>query len=174
VNPATLLPKLRAPHSGFRPAGAIHDVRSTSPVQISNRGRRSPRTTYRRQLGVRFERAVHEFLRKQYSGQYIANPWFSFKTSGNRLRKCSPDAIILRPGGETWLVEVKYTHTHQAWHQMLELYLPVLREYCPPDTHFSFLEVVKTASPDPLFSYIFSPPQKIEGPTVLLLPDLKL
>jgi len=70
---------------------------------------------------------------------------------------------------------MKFTHTHNAWHQLLSLYLPVLQKYLPETYRISVLEVCRTASVDPLFDFIFTFPKETpEKPTVLLLPDIEL
>jgi len=72
---------------------------------------------------------VHERLSNQYGLSYIPSQWFSF-FDGERVRYCQPDALLLFERLSLLLiVEVKYSHTPDAFWQLEHLYVPVLRAF---------------------------------------------
>lgn len=84
----------------------------------------------RRALGKSYERRVHEHLGNVYPG-YVAGQWFKF-FDGQRQRWCQTDGLLFDPDiGAVCIIEVKYQHTADAWWQLNELYLPVVRNAFP-------------------------------------------
>ena len=91
--------------------------------------RLSPARTARGKLGVRYERKVHARLEQSYGLEYFPSPWFAYHYRG-KIRYCQPDAILaLDPRRTLLIVEVKYSHTSDAYWQLENVYLPVLRTF---------------------------------------------
>ena len=123
-------PSLRPPHSyGFQPAGVVSEThRLSGPPQFLV-GKRKP-VKGRRAQGVRYEARGHEHYEALYKGKYIASPWFEFTPKAGPRRYCQPDALLLdRAVRRCTILEYKYQHTFDAFYQLFELYLPVLRAW---------------------------------------------
>lgn len=142
-----------APPVGFNPAGAVQQAWvSPIPPQFM----RQRRYTGARAAGVRYEKRVHAHLLDQFPTTYLPSPWLRF-LSGGRWRWCQPDGLIFDlDNGRIIVVEVKYSHTSDAWWQVKHLYLPVLKR-CFPEHLWTYeaCEVVRwfdpmTVFPEPL------------------------
>lgn len=90
---------------------------------------RLPRNAARKN-GVKYERQAQEYLDAAYSGQYLPSPWLKFRCRGEgAARYCQPDGLLFDWARHSVLViEIKYRHTPEAWGQVNDLYLPVLRK----------------------------------------------
>lgn len=79
--------------------------------------------------GIRYERKVHDRFLQTYGLDYIPSQWFSYGLCG-QTKYCQVDGILLAEAkGLLVLVEVKYNHTADAYWQLENLYLPVLRTW---------------------------------------------
>lgn len=97
--------------------------------------------------GIRYERAVHKRLMKEYGSLWQPSPWFCYKSEKEEKRKfCQLDGILHLPGGGKVLVEAKYSHCSDAYFQLTNLYLPVIR-YLYPEEPLVLCEVVKWYDP---------------------------
>ena len=127
---------------GFIPAKDVEwahfadDVPSFSKV--------SRRATGRRAQGLRYERRVQEMLLQRYPNAYVPGPWLRFSTGG-KMKWCQPDGLLFDiRQGLIIIVEIKYNHTSDAWWQLWELYLPVVRKMFPEKLwRIQTLEIVK-------------------------------
>lgn len=98
--------------------------------------------------GLRYERKVHERLHDQHGLAYIASQWFDY-FDGESVKHCQPDGLLLFPASRVLLiVEVKRSHTPEAYWQLEHLYVPVLRAFMR-DSSWSIAtcEVVKWFDP---------------------------
>lgn len=95
---------------------------------------------------------MHERLGGIFGLEYIPSQWFEY-FDGERTRYCQPDAILLRPEERAIiLVEVKYSHTPDAFWQLEHLYVPVLRAFIgKADWKILTCEVVKWFDPSTQF-----------------------
>jgi hypothetical protein len=87
-----------------------------------------------------------------YGLAYIPSLWFSY-FDGETVRYCQPDGLLLFERTKTLLiVEVKYSHTPDAFWQLEHLYVPVLRAFMG-DSHWKIAtcEVVKWFDPSTRF-----------------------
>lgn len=104
--------------------------------------------------GVRYEKKAQAYLLSQFRDFYIPSPWLHFRElSAETFRWCQPDGILLDIArGVCCIVEVKYSHTVDAWWQTRKLYTPVLAKIFP-ETYWRFevCEVVRWYNPDVLF-----------------------
>jgi len=137
--------------SAFHPAGRVVAARvsATPPPFIRTRRYRG-----RRADGVRYERLVQAHLLGEYPQTYVAGPWLHFRSeSSDKWRWCQPDGLLIDvERGIITCVEVKYSHTANAWWQTRELYLPVLAHLFPiPLWRLQVCEVVKWYDPSVVF-----------------------
>lgn len=109
------------PVSGLRTAGRVE---ATSAFAERVGGGGSDASSPAREAGLRFERKVQHGLRSVWRSEYEEQPLFRFvDDSGNRI--CRPDGILDTPWGSL-VVEVKHSHTADAWWQLEHYYLPVV------------------------------------------------
>lgn len=157
--------------SGFRPAGevVVAKIPPYGPPFLRKR-----RYTGARAEGVRYEAKVQEYLLDRYPGQYLPGPWLHFaeRIVGSERaefawRWCQPDGLLVDlEGGIITVIEVKRSHTSDAWWQVRHLYTPVLRKLFPEALWtFRAVEVVKWFDPATSF------PEKTQlCPELLLAP----
>lgn len=136
-----------APPSQFTPARHIEHAEFTFPPHLKYR-----RYTGRRLQGIKYERAVHEYLAFRFEWRYVASPWIKF-WDGHKWRWCQPDGLIFDPTqGRITIVEVKYQHTADAWWQIRHLYQPVLEHMLPSRLwKYDVCEIVKWFDPAIVF-----------------------
>lgn len=81
----------------------------------------------RARLGVKYEWKVHDRLREEYGLNYWCGLWLSY-FAGERVRYCQLDGLLLLPEKrQLVVVEVKYSHCTEAYWQLENLYLPIVR-----------------------------------------------
>lgn len=136
------------PPDRFSPADTLTWARwakAPPPFVVNRKGR-----TGRRAQGIRYEKKVHEYLDMIYPGMFVPSPWIYFlEEEGNRARWCQPDGLLIDvQQGLVTIVEVKYSHTSDAWWQLTQLYRPVL-EYLFPRALWTLqcVEIVKWYDP---------------------------
>lgn len=106
----------------------------------------------RRKLGVQYEDRVHLHIQAGLDQHqlYWAGPWIRFLCQGEeRSRWCQPDGLHFDlKSGLLTVVEMKYTHTSDAWWWVQQLYLPVVRSLFPSNLWtYRRCEVVHTYDP---------------------------
>jgi hypothetical protein len=99
-------------------------------------------------MGVKYELRVHERLSEAFGLNYIPSQWFQF-FDGEKVRYCQPDGLLLFERQSLLLiVEVKYSHTPDAFWQLEHLYVPVLRAFMGKSSwKIATVEVVKWFDP---------------------------
>lgn len=89
------------------------------------------RHTSVQKAGIAYERKVQGLLAQVYGDLYVPSPWFTYRLRGPRTRRaswCQPDGLLFEPGRQRiTCIEVKLRHTPDAWHQLFEQYIPLLR-----------------------------------------------
>ena len=109
--------------------GEIHEVSLLQGVPKfvkSGRRRRG-----RKGVGLRYEAKVHEHLLKEFDG-YMPSPWFRYTTieAPNRVNYAQPDGLIIDiEKGRVLICEMKYSHCAEAYFQLLDKYLPIVRKF---------------------------------------------
>ena len=77
--------------------------------------------------GARYEKKVLSLLERSFGNRVLPGPLFCFDKG-----RAIPDALLF---SEDWkaccVVEVKFRHTGDAWHQLNRFYLPVVRRALP-------------------------------------------
>lgn len=131
----------------FHPAGNVvfAELAGKNPPFIRQR-----RYSGRRAEGVRYERKVQKMLLEAFPETYVPSPWLRFRSEDSeKARWCQPDGLIINfETGIINIVEVKYSHTSDAWWQTRKLYAPVLRAIFPAALWcFQFCEIVKWYDP---------------------------
>lgn len=99
-----------------------------------------------------YERKVQKHLSELYEG-YIPSPWLEFSCGGeSEKRFCCPDGILVDiKRGLIVIVEVKLSHTADAWWQIRHLYQPLLEVLFGPNWRFAACEVTKFIDPATVF-----------------------
>jgi len=85
----------------------------------------------RKGVGLRYEAKVHAHLLAEFDG-YIQSPWFRYTTSDapNRINYAQPDGLIVDvEKGRILICEMKYSHCAEAYFQLLDKYLPIVRKF---------------------------------------------
>lgn len=122
----------------------------------------APRARGRKRAGLIYENQVLAHLREIYSAELVRSPWIRYwRTDARDPGLCQPDALFVDTERAAIVTfEVKLKHTPDSWHQLHQLYRPVLNklfragEEGAPRWHFQAITVVK----------IFDPSQRYPGP----------
>lgn len=112
---------------------------------------RSP-TSQRAKQGVRYERKVHQRLLSRWGLDYFPSPWFAFG-DGRKVFYFQPDGLLFVPDPlRVVVVEVKYQHTPDAYWQLEQYYLPLLRLFfARSGRQLAAVEVCKWYDPATVF-----------------------
>lgn len=104
------------------------------------------RMSQAQRAGIAYEKKVLAMLSERF-GLFLSHLPFRF-TAEFGTERCIPDGIILSPGDRSLLtvVEVKHRHTADAWFQLKQLYLPVVRAAFPRH-RIQLLEICKCYDP---------------------------
>jgi hypothetical protein len=84
----------------------------------------SPAGSAAQRAGKRYEKRVMAFLRDVFPARLHEAPWYQL-VDNHGMRYCQPDAI-LDLGTYIVVIEVKRTHSVDAWWQLRHLYEPVV------------------------------------------------
>lgn len=76
----------------------------------------------------------------RFGGAYLPSPWVRFTDAAGQ-HWCQPDGLLQTAHGIT-IIEFKYQHTIDAWHQLRLLYEPVIA-ILHPGVDLAVLEIVK-------------------------------
>lgn len=107
--------------------------------------------------GLRYERRVLRSFSAAHGCRFVAQLPFSFQTCAKRGRAI-PDGLLLSEAGDAvCIVEVKLHHCADAWQQLTQFYLPIVREALAP-LRVCCLEVCSS----------YDPWVKLPGPVRLL------
>lgn len=136
-----ILPSQLVAPGNFRAAGKVLSAYYLSgPPKFP-----SPGTTSRAQrLGKRYEAKIVKAIKKLDFDTMLFGPWISFVSAKTEaMRCCQPDMVLLDEKLKRGIIfEIKYTHTKLAYHQLYELYLPVLQKI-HPEFKFTLVEVTR-------------------------------
>lgn len=86
-----------------------------------------------RLAGMAYERRAQEYLLKRFEGFYLRSPWLVYlmKTDA-KVRWAQPDGLIFNFSNMTiTIVEIKLKHTGAAYHQVKNLYAPLIKSAFP-------------------------------------------
>lgn len=98
--------------------------------------------------GILYERKVLAYLDDIYGAFFLPQPWFYYKDlHAVKAHWCQPDGLLFLPRlGKLVLCEVKHRHTPDAYYQLFELYLPIVKYVFPSWSHCC-LEIVRWFDP---------------------------
>ena len=133
------------PHN-FRPAQDIARVilQGYAPAFAE----RKKRSTAAAKAGIAYERKVQTLLLGAFSRVYLPSPWFRFFDASG-MRWCQPDGLFIYPAaGRVIIVEIKNSHTHEAWWKLHYLYRPVVQWFFGQDWDVRMLEIVRWYDPN--------------------------
>lgn len=131
----------------FPPLGNLEWVQKVSHPPFIQKKRRTGKFA----RGVKYEKEVHLRLEKQYGVEFEPGPWYCYKAEHEERKKfCQLDGILHRPDGSLVLLECKYNHCPDAFFQLTNLYLPVVRKLYPT-VDLALCEVVKWYDPAVVF-----------------------
>lgn len=113
------------------------------PYQRKKRTRCSPA----QKAGLRYEANAFSHLQIALSN-FQMHPTLRFQSEGRRLSEiCIPDALTTSKDGRAiTIIEIKLRHTHEAWNQLHNLYLPVARKLFPRSV-INLLEICQNFDP---------------------------
>lgn len=110
---------------------------------------RKTRVRGARAQGIYYEKKVQAELLRLYPDHYLPSPWFKFYDGGKGLRWCQPDGMLIDAvHGQIVVVEIKHSHTCDAWWKLHKLYIPVAKAYFGAEWVFRAVEIVRYFDPD--------------------------
>lgn len=97
--------------------------------------------------GIRYEERVQAQFKRTFGPLYIPSPWFQYRTKhSTRLwNYAQPDGILLDfVKGRVTIVEMKFSHTAEAYFQLVDKYLPLMQKFLGTELWtFATCEVVQ-------------------------------
>lgn len=96
-----------------------------------------------------YERKIHWWMERRFGVEYIPQQWFAYHWRG-QIRFAQPDGLLILPKRRVLLiVEVKYTHTPDAYWQIEHTYVPLMRCFLGQGNPWQIatVEVVKWFDP---------------------------
>jgi len=81
--------------------------------------------------GLRYEAKVQRHFLEGFDG-YMPGPWFRYTTSDapKRTNYAQPDGILIDvEAGKITICEMKYSHCAEAYFQLVDKYLPIVRKF---------------------------------------------
>jgi hypothetical protein len=102
-----------------------------------------------------YEARAGAYLENRFAEAFRRGPWVIFADDSGRERWCQPDGFIADPIATRIIVtEIKLRHCSEAYYQLFDLYLPVVRSLYP-GWRVAGLEVCRwfdpaTATPAPV------------------------
>ncbi len=100
----------------------------TGQPKFVNSGRRR---RGRMGAGLRYEAKVQRDFLGRFDG-YMPAPWFRYTTSDapRRVNYAQPDGILVNvEQGKITICEIKYSHCAEAYFQLVDKYLPIVRKF---------------------------------------------
>lgn len=102
--------------------------------------------------GWLYEKAVNDKLIEEFGfTRYFPSQWFQYQEHNKRYKFCQTDGLLFTPKQyKILIVECKYKHTPDAYWQLEDKYVPVVRKLFP-DWEISTIEIVKWYDPSTAF-----------------------
>ena len=103
--------------------------------------------TQAQKAGLRYEKKVLAYLRSGFPTTLLS-PWIEYGNNAPYSCLCQPDAIHFHPKAEiATIIEVKYSHTKEAYSQLALKYFPVLRHLISSRWRINLLEFTRSVDP---------------------------
>ncbi len=97
-------------------------------------------------VGLRYERKALGFFRERFA-HFVASPWFRYtlRAVPRQVNYAQPDGIFFDPcNGIATIIEVKYSHTADAYFQLVDKYEPIVKRFLAGgDWRIAVCEVVR-------------------------------
>lgn len=107
-----------------REVGALREAHA----QFGQLPRQLAPTSAAAKKGLRFEAKVHGFLQQTYADRFIRSLPFGFSPYAGKPGRAIPDGLLFSGDWRSvCVVEIKLRHTADAWHQLNQFYLPIVR-----------------------------------------------
>ena len=103
-----------------------------------------PPKTRAQKKGVSYEQKVHDRLSKLYGLNYVPSQWVHYGNGGETHWAQFDGLLFLDDPGRICLLEVKYSHTAEAYWQLENCYLPLARRlFAASGREICVCEIVK-------------------------------
>lgn len=100
--------------------------------------------------GLRYERKILDAFSAEHL-HFIRSPWFRYtlRTMAGRHYYAQPDGLFVDVArGRITIVEIKYQHVVDAYFQLIDKYIPIVRKFFGDELwQYSVLEVVQWFDP---------------------------
>lgn len=87
--------------------------------------------TTAQKAGIRYEQKVFSHLIDELPLKITFHPAFRFNNGKKYDEYAIPDALHFAADGTINIIEIKLTHTADAWHQLNKFYLPIIQKVYP-------------------------------------------
>jgi len=139
------------PPKGFRPS----DLVSWAEFHPGpNFAQEAPRLKGAARRGINYERNVHRHLGQYFSPErqgplYISGRWIAFRTRlGPEWRWAQPDGLLIDYANNLIvIIEIKLSHTQNAWWGLRRLYEPLIRFIFGDQWNYAVCEVTRWYDP---------------------------
>lgn len=116
--------------SNYQRLEEVLEVKHLDGVPRFAQGKRAKRGA--KGQGLRYEAQVHAWAKREFGDFFIPGPWFSYRTrfSPNLWNYAQMDGLLFDfRRGQITIIEVKYSHTADAYFQLVDKYLPLARKF---------------------------------------------
>lgn len=99
--------------------------------------------------GINYERKAIRVMDEAYAERFLAHPWFFYRDRDDaRGRWCQPDGLLILPEkAKIVICEIKLRHVADAYFQLFDLYLPVVKMSFGSEWEFACCEIVRWYDP---------------------------
>lgn len=112
---------------------------------------KASRKSQRKMQGLRYQYKAQEHLKERFPDMCVPGPWFQYRI-GRMWNFMQPDVLLVDIlKGKVTIVEIKYAHVADAYFQLVDKYLPVLKVFFGPQWTFAICEMVKWYDRDVAF-----------------------
>lgn len=98
-------------------------------------------------VGLRYEAKVQKYFSDTFGYEYLPGPWFEYSVQDRPrvINYAQPDGLLIQPKrGVVTVVEIKYNHCPESYFQLVDKYLPLVRQFFGSDIwEFPLVTVVK-------------------------------
>lgn len=122
-------------------------------------GARNSTPTQTQRRGLRYEDKVLSALADTFANSFVSGPALHFRDK-NGFRTLVPDGLFFPHRNRVVVIEVKLSHTSDAWWQLRKLYEPVLRALFLRESVL-LCEVCRNFDPQTPFPEVFVPVDRL-------------
>ena len=102
--------------------------------------------------GIKYEQKVHAEMFRRYEARYLWGQWFAYMANTkNTVQYCQVDGLLFaEPESRIVVCEIKHSHVPDAYFQLTQEYMPILRKAFPK-FELAPLEIVRWYDPATAF-----------------------